>query len=122
MHSSAISDAFSNAFSVLFLGNNFLRLLGGLFVTIRIALLSVLFSILLGFLFGIIMTSKNKVVQIISRIYLDFMRIMPQLVLLFLAYFGLTRAFGIQLSGEAASLLVFTLWEQRKWVIWLEVR
>lgn len=110
MHSSAISDAFSNAFSVLFLGNNFLRLLGGLFVTIRIALLSVLFSILLGFLFGIIMTSKNKVVQIISRIYLDFMRIMPQLVLLFLAYFGLTRAFGIQLSGEAASLLVFTLW------------
>ena len=35
---------------------------------------------------------------------------MPQLVLLFLAYFGLTRAFGISISGEAASVLVFTLW------------
>lgn len=56
------------------------------------------------------MTSKSKIIKVISRIYLDFMRIMPQLVLLFLAYFGLTRAFGIQLSGEAASLLVFTLW------------
>ena len=38
------------------------------------------------------------------------MRIMPQMVLLFIAYYGLTRAFNISLSGEAASILVFTLW------------
>ena len=56
------------------------------------------------------MTVKIKPLQIICKIYLEFMRIMPQLVLLFLAYFGLTRAFGISISGEAASVLVFTLW------------
>ncbi|NLC93457.1 MAG: amino acid ABC transporter permease [Treponema sp.] len=110
MHSLAIIESFSKAFSVLFLGNNFYRLVEGLLVTIKIALISVLLSIFFGFLFGILMTSKSKIIKVISRIYLDFMRIMPQLVLLFLAYFGLTRAFGIQLSGEAASLLVFTLW------------
>jgi polar amino acid transport system permease protein len=110
MHSSALYEAVTKAFSVLLLGNNFLRLLGGLLVTVRIAALSVALSIVLGFLFGMVMTIKNKGVHILCRIYLEFMRIMPQLVLLFLAYFGLTRAFGIQLSGEAASLLVFTLW------------
>ena len=35
---------------------------------------------------------------------------MPQLVLLFLFYFGTTRAFGWDLSGETASIIVFTLW------------
>ena len=110
MPSSAINDAVSKAFSVLFLGKNFARLLGGLWVTVRIALVSVAFSIVLGILFGLFMTIKNPVVRGVSRIYLEFMRIMPQLVLLFLVYFGLTRAFGIQMSGEAASLLVFTLW------------
>ena len=35
---------------------------------------------------------------------------MPQLVLLFLVYFGTTRAMGINLSGELASILVFVLW------------
>ncbi|MCR5290180.1 MAG: amino acid ABC transporter permease [Treponema sp.] len=100
----------SAAVSVLFRGRNFVRLLGGLWVTIWIALVSVLLSILLGFVFGIILTRKNKCIQIISNIYLEFMRIMPQMVLLFLAYFGLSHAFDISISGEFASILVFTLW------------
>jgi polar amino acid transport system permease protein len=50
------------------------------------------------------------VVKAICRVYLEFIRIMPQLVLLFLVYFGLTRAFGWNLSGRASAILVFTLW------------
>ena len=103
-------DAIRQAFGVLTMGTNFVRLLGGLWVTVWIALLSVAFSIVLGFLFGMLMTVKNRVVRAVCRIYLEFMRIMPQMVLLFLAYYGLTRMFNISLSGEAASILVFTLW------------
>ena len=110
MHSSETINAISQAFSVLTMGINFQRLLGGLWVTVWIALVSVLFSIILGFLFGMLMTVKNKAVKIICKIYLEIMRIMPQLVLLFVAYYGLTRMFNISLSGEAASILVFTLW------------
>ena len=110
MHSSETINEISQAFSVLTMGINFPRLLGGLWVTVWIALVSVLFSIILGFLFGMLMTVKNKVVKIICKIYLEIMRIMPQLVLLFVAYYGLTRMFNISLSGEAASILVFTLW------------
>ena len=106
----SMMDAIRQAFGVLTMGTNFVRLLGGLWVTVWIALVSVAFSIVLGFLFGMLMTVKNRIVQTICRIYLEFMRIMPQMVLLFLAYYGLTRMFNISLSGEAASILVFTLW------------
>ncbi len=103
-------NAIKDAFSVLSMGTNFQRLLAGLWTTVWIALVSVAFSIVLGFLFGMVMTCKNKVVRALCKIYLEVMRIMPQLVLLFVAYYGLTRMFSISLSGEAASILVFTLW------------
>lgn len=96
--------------SVLFLGKNFLRLLGGLWVTMRISLIAVLLSIPLGILFGMFMTLKNPIVRAVSRVYLEFVRIMPQLVLLFLAYFGVTRAFGWNLSAELSAVIVFVLW------------
>lgn len=110
MLSSDVINSISTAFSVFAMGNNFVRLLGGLWVTIWIALVSVAFSIVLGFGFGILMTFKSRAVKIICRIYLEIMRIMPQMVLLFVMYYGLTRSMGISLSGEAASILVFTLW------------
>ena len=96
--------------SVLFKGNNFLRLCQGLWVTLRIALIAMIFSIILGFILGMIMTSKNKVVKLICRIYLEIVRIMPQLVLLFIVFFGATRVFGIDIEAEKASIIVFSFW------------
>ena len=96
--------------SILFKGTNFLRLLAGLWVTVRISLISVVLSIVLGLLFGMFMTLKNPVAKVISRVYLDFIRIMPPLVLLFLMYFGVTRAFGWNLSADVSAIIVFVLW------------
>lgn len=96
--------------SVLFMGHNFLRLLGGLWVTLRISLAAVLLSMPLGILFGVFMTLRNPLSRLVSRLYLEFVRIMPQLVLLFIAYFGVTRAWGWNLSAESSAILVFTLW------------
>ncbi len=95
---------------ILFEGANLLRLLGGLWVTVRISLAAVAFSLPLGLLLGLLMTRKNPAVRAVCRAYLDFIRIMPQLVLLFLVYFGATAAFGINLNAELSAVLVFTLW------------
>lgn len=95
---------------VLFMGNNFARLLQGLWVAMRISLISVGLSMVFGIILGVIMTSHNWLVKAITRVYLEFVRIMPQLVLLFLVYFGPTKAFGINLSGEVSSVIVFTVW------------
>ena len=54
--------------SVLFLGKNFLRLLGGLWVTLRISLIAVVLSIPLGILFGMFMTLNKPVSKAISRV------------------------------------------------------
>lgn len=95
---------------VLFKGTNFIRLLGGLWTALEISLISVGLSIPLGILLGIVMTIPNKAIKAITKIYLEIIRIMPQLVLLFIVFFGATRTMGINLSGEVASVIVFTLW------------
>lgn len=95
---------------VLFKGINALRLLQGLWVALRISLISVVISMPLGILLGALMTLKNPVLKAILRVYLEFIRIMPQLVLLFLVFFGSTSAFGVNLSGEVSSVIVFSLW------------
>lgn len=95
---------------VLFKGKNFLRLLGGLWAAIRISLISVVISIVLGLVMGMLMTSRNKILKVIFRIYLEIVRIMPQMVLLFIVYFGTTRVFGWDLSAEYAAIIVFSFW------------
>ena len=95
---------------VLLKGSNMLRLLQGLWVALRISLIAVVIRIPLGLLFGVLMTRKNVVLKAIFRVYLEFIRIMPQLVLLFLFYFSTTRTFGWNLSGETSSIIVFVLW------------
>ncbi len=95
---------------VLFEGRNFIRLLEGLWITIEISFVSVIISMVLGVLLGMIMTVRNPVIKVITRLYLEFVRIMPQLVLLFLVYFGITRAFQVNLSGEVSAVIVFSLW------------
>lgn len=95
---------------VLFKGTNMLRLLQGLWVAMRISLISVLISMPLGILVGALMTVKNKAVHAVFKGYLEIIRIMPQLVLLFLVYFDTTKVWHINLSGEAAAIIVFVLW------------
>ena len=97
-------------FEILWKGKNFARLMGGLGVALRISLIAVAISIPAGILLGIVMTRKNPVTRFLTRLYLEVIRIMPQLVLLFLVFFGTTRAFGWDLSGETSSIIVFSLW------------
>ena len=96
--------------SVLFEGRNFIRLLEGLWVTLEISLISVLVSVILGIGMGVLMSMNSRVIKLICRLYLDTVRIIPQLVLLFLAYFGLSKSFGVNLSGEVAAVLIFSFW------------
>ncbi|WEV76059.1 amino acid ABC transporter permease [Bifidobacterium sp. ESL0800] len=88
----------------------FPRLLQGLWVTIWIAGVSVLLSLPVGLIVGWLMTMRNPIVRFIMRVYLDFIRIMPQLALLFIAFYGFARAFNWNLDATGACVLVFVLW------------
>ncbi|MGN0170922.1 MAG: amino acid ABC transporter permease [Lachnospiraceae bacterium] len=95
---------------VIFKGINFWRLLGGLWVAVRISLISVAISIALGLVMGMLMTSRNRVIKTVFHFYLEIVRIMPQMVLLFVVYFGTTRVFGWNLSAEYSAIFVFSFW------------
>ena len=95
---------------VLLKGSNMLRLLQGLWVALKISLIAVAISIPIGLVLGILMTFHSRVLHVILQIYLQIVRIMPQLVLLFIVYFGTTRLFGINLTGEVSAVIVFVFW------------
>lgn len=95
---------------LLLQSSTWLRLLQGLWVTAWIALVSVGLSIPVGVLVGWLMTSRLRIVRWITRLYLEFIRIMPQLALLFIAFYGLSQAWGLNLDATAACVIVFVLW------------
>lgn len=95
---------------VLFKGTNMIRLLEGLWVSVEISLISVAISIVLGLVVGVFMTSKRLVPKMLLRIYLETVRIMPQMVLLFIVYFGSTRVFGLSITAEVSAVMVFVFW------------
>lgn len=97
-------------FDVLLKGTNMIRLLGGLAVALRISLISVVISIVLGVVVGTLMAMNKRAINLITRVYLEIVRIMPQMVLLFIVYFGTTKALGINLSAEASAIIVFSFW------------
>ena len=96
--------------SILFKGINFQRLLGGPWVTMRIALITIGLSLILGLAFGLIMLSRRRIPGAVCRIWLEAVRFMPQLVLLYMVYFGFARLFGWDLDGETSAVIVFTFW------------
>ena len=99
-----------SAIRVLFKGRNAIRILEGLGVTLSLSAVSVLLSILVGLVLGFLMMRRSRLIRLLCRIWLETIRIVPQLVLLFLVYFGAAKAFGLQITSEAAAVIVFTFW------------
>ena len=99
-----------SAISIFRQGRNFARLMEGLWVTIEISAVSVLLSMVLGIIVGLLMTTKNPVIKAITRLYLEAVRVIPILVLLYLFYYSLSRNFGINLEAKTVGVLVFTIW------------
>ncbi len=97
-------------FEVLLKGNNMARLLMGVATALEISFVSVAISIVLGVIIGILAALRKPFITAVFRVYLEIVRIMPQLVLLFIVYFGSTKALGLNLSAEAASIIVFSFW------------
>lgn len=88
----------------------FPRLLDGFVVTIKLSAISLVLSIILGFIVGVLMTSKNKLINIILRVLLEAFRLIHPLIWLFVFFFGVSYVFNIQTDNMVVSIIVFTLW------------
>jgi len=95
---------------VLTAGTNFTRLLGGLWVTLKIAIVAIIIGLIIGILLGILRTLPNRPLRLLLRLYLEFFRIVPTVVLLFLFYYILPKQFNLNLPANIVATLVFALW------------
>ncbi|TQR34456.1 amino acid ABC transporter permease [Campylobacter sp. MIT 99-7217] len=88
----------------------FLRLFDGLLATLHIASVSIVISSIAGLFLGILMCVKNPFIYAFCRFCLEFVRVMPLIVWLFLVYFGFSRWLGINLSSMSSAIVVFSIW------------
>lgn len=98
----------STGISIIF--ENYKLLFDGLGNTLMIAFVSLFVSFFTGFIFGILRISRNKLVKLLTDFYLEAFRIIPLMVWLFSAFFFIPRMLNINVSGEFASILIFTMW------------
>lgn len=100
----------ASGLGVLLDANNLLRLSEGLLITLRVAAASIALSLALGVVIGLIALNPRRVVQIPYRLFLETVRIVPQIVWLFIVFFGLAKISGWHWSGEMSGIVVFGLW------------
>lgn len=74
--------------------NSLQRLGAGLEQTVKISLLALVFSSLLGLGFGLLLRSRWRILRWPARFYLETIRIVPLLVWLFLLFYGLPQWTG----------------------------
>ena len=96
--------------NVLFEGSNFARLMAGLWSSIWIAALSLVIGLAVGTIFGILRTFKNRPLRFVLRLYLEFFRIVPTVVLLYLVYYILPRSLHVNWPATWMAVLAFSMW------------
>lgn len=80
----------------------------GFFVTLRMAVMTVISGTILGLLLAIIRTYGIRPVNWLMMLYVDVFRALPQLVLIVLAFFALP-AFGIVVDSLPATVIALSL-------------
>ncbi len=94
------------------LGIIFEKLMGGMGVTVSIFILTLIFSIPLGLPLSLARMSKNKVLSVISGIYISIMRGTPLMLQIIVIYFLPFYGFGINVTSGyrfVAVIIAFSL-------------
>ena len=79
-------------------------LLGGLEMTITVAVGALVLALVLGLFVALLRMSRSRVLSVIAYWYIEFLRGTPALAQLFVIYFGLPDL-GIELTPVAAAIL-----------------
>jgi polar amino acid transport system permease protein len=90
-------------------------LLQGLIVTVRVSIYASIFALVLGVVLGIARCSHNLVVRMLARTYLEFLRNIPPLVVIFIFYFFLAEQLIQAMSIESWSYKVAKMENNQIW-------
>jgi|TARA_B110000967_G_scaffold151654_1_gene155747 polar amino acid transport system permease protein len=74
--------------------------LEGLFATIRICIMAGALALVLGFILGVARCSNNLTIRMLARTYVELLRNVPPLVIIFVFYFFLSEQIIVALNVE----------------------
>ena len=97
-----------------FMVNSFGKILSALPVTLNIAIVTMIFSLILSFFVALARINKIKVVSKLATVYVSFIRGTPLLVQIYLSYYGIPKVlnhmnarFGWALNVNNVPIIVF---------------
>ncbi|BCZ47917.1 hypothetical protein psyc5s11_39840 [Clostridium gelidum] len=91
------------------LKDNFPSLISGLWVTIEIAVISLILAVILGIILGICSISTSKILKGISTVYIGIIRGTPLMIQALFLFFGVGQAFGIRFDPMVAAIMTLTV-------------
>ncbi|MDN4073914.1 MULTISPECIES: amino acid ABC transporter permease [Fictibacillus] len=94
-------------FSILL--NNFDTYLEGFGNTLKASLLALVFSFIIGVIAAVLRISPVKILQMIGTAFVEFVRNIPLILILFIFYYGLP-SLGMKLSGFQAGTIALSIY------------
>ena len=91
------------------LKDSFPSLLSGLWVTIEIAVISLILAVILGIILGIFSISTSKILKGIATVYIYIVRGTPLMIQALFLFFGVGQAFGIRFDPMVAAIITLTI-------------
>ena len=88
---------------------NLLFLLEGLWLTVGLAMASIVISISVGLMVALPGLAKNRLLRSFNRVYVETFRSVPTLVMVLWVYYGLPVVLGISLAPFAAGVLALSI-------------
>ena len=82
----------------------------GALLTLQICLITASLGMILGTVLGLARTSQNMILSIVAKVYVNIIRGIPLLVILFSIYFTVPMLFGARISREFACILGLSLY------------
>jgi len=89
--------------------NNLKFLVSGMGHTVGVSLLAIVISVIIGLLAALPGISSNRYLRGFNRIYVEFFRAVPMLVMILWVYYGLPVVLGISLNAFWAGVIALAL-------------
>jgi glutamate transport system permease protein len=83
----------------------------GVLATLQVALFTVVLSLFFGLLLALAQMSPNRIVNVPARVWVQTLRGLPELLLVFFIYLGVPAATGFNISTFWALVVGLVLWE-----------
>lgn len=85
-------------------------LIRGMGLTLQICVITLALGTLVGLIVGIFLTSENKVLRRICQVYVNVIRGIPLLVILFMTFYGIPLLTGADVTQRVASIASLTVY------------